>query len=314
MKKLTAQSLLEIKQWMHRNARPVDLKLWQYHFEGGRADAVLQELAYYQNADGGFGLALEPDCWNPESSPYTTLQAIRMMRAVGCGELREPMLGKAFRYLEECAHQREYGWMFSIPTNDGHAHAPWWSFSEEANTYESIGLTAELAGVILLLGEKGSPLYHKAEAYAAGVIEKLKMPGKRGDMGIGGYIELLECLIKAGLQDRFDCDFLSSALNRLVYDTIERDTSKWVCYGVHPARYIQSPDSRFYGENKDIVQAELDFLIDTRPANGIWPIPWSWFENNEKYAKQFAISENWWKAIKGMEKVLLLYRFGRVER
>ena len=313
MKKLTAQALFEIKQWMHRNARPLDLAVWQYHFEGGSTDTVVKELAYYQNADGGFGSALEPDCWNPDSSPYTTLQAIRILLAVGLGDRNQPMLREALRYLEECPCQREYGWLFSISTNDGYAHAPWWTYSEEANAYESVGLTAELAGIVLALEEKDTPLYKRAEVYAAGVIQRLKTASVHGDMGLGGYLELLQYLQTAGLQRRFDVDFLTEALQKLVYDTIERDTAKWVYYGAHPSRYITSPDSPVYKGNEDIAAAELDFLIDTRPQNGIWPIPWSWFDNNDKYLKQFAISENWWKAIKGTEKVMHLKRFGRVE-
>jgi len=313
MKKLTAQALNEVKRWIHKNARPIDLVVWQYHFEGGSAEAVLKELAFYQNEDGGFGSALEPDCWNPDSSPYTTLQAIRILLDVSSGDTNLPMMKEAFRYLLECPHQRDYGWLFSIPTNDGYAHAPWWTYSEEANTYESVGLTAELAGIILLLGEKDSALYQKAETFAGAAIQRLNTSAAHGDMGLGGYIELLQCINRARLQSYFDVDFLTEALCKLVYATIERDTSKWVHYGAHPSRYITSPDSPFYKANEDIVQSELDFLIDTRPQNGIWPIPWSWFDNNDKYPRQFAISENWWKAIKGTEKVLYLKRFGRVE-
>ncbi len=313
MKKLTTQALKEITQWIHQNARPIDLAVWQYHFEGGSRETVLKELTFYQNADGGFGNVLEPDCWNPESSPYTTLQAIRILLAVGVVDREHPFMKEAFRYLLECSHQREYGWLFSIPTNDAHAHAPWWTYSEEANTYESIGLTAELAGVVLLLCEKGSALYEKAELFANGVIQKLNSSAVHGDMGLGGYIELLQYIHKAGLQTRYDVAFLTDALRKLVNATIERDTSKWVYYGAHPSRYITSPDCPFFQENEDIVQAELDFLIDTRPQNGIWPIPWSWFDNNEKYSRQFAISENWWKAIKGTEKVLYLKQFGRLD-
>jgi serine/threonine protein kinase len=143
-------------------------------------------------------------------------------------------------------------------------------------------------------------------------VEKLRTPGRYGDMGIGGYCALLDGIQKAGLKERFDFDFLTNILVKQVNDTIERDTSKWVYYGVRPSNYINSPDSPYYKDNEDIVQKELEFLIDTRPQNGIWPIPWNWFENNEKYAKEFAISENWWRGIKGTEKMLLLKNFGRL--
>lgn len=45
-----------------------------------------------------------------------------------------------------------------------------------------------------------------------------------------------------------------------------------------------------------------------------WGITWSWFGNNEKYAKEFAISENWWKADGAIRKVILLRNFGRIEK
>ncbi len=313
MKKQTAQAFQEINLWMYRNARPIDLAVWRYHFENGSRKAVLEALGFYQNEDGGFGHALEADSWNPGSSPYTTLAAVNILKSIGFLDMSHPMWRGIFRHLAECPDCTEYGWRFSIPSNDGYPHAPWWTYNEEANGYESIGLTAEIAGFILVYGDKDSGLYHKALAFAGAVIEKLKTPGKYGDMGIGGYCALLDSIKKAKLEGRFDCDFLEQAVRKQVHDTIERDTSKWVYYGVRPSNYIHTPDSPYYNDNEDIVQKELDYLIETRPQNCVWPIPWSWFENNDKYPKESAISENWWKAVKATEKVLLLKSFRRVE-
>ncbi len=61
MKKLKAQDYAEIRLWMYRNARQIELALWQYYFENGSQESVLAALAMYQNADGGFGNALEAD-------------------------------------------------------------------------------------------------------------------------------------------------------------------------------------------------------------------------------------------------------------
>lgn len=313
MKKLTAQAFAQINVWMHRNARPVDLAVWQYHFENGSREAVLAELSFYQNEDGGFGHALEADSWNPNSSPYTTLYAMNILKSISFLDMSHPMVQKIFCYLEKSLDCTSYGWRFSIPSNDLTPHAPWWTYNEEANASESIGLTAGIAGFVLMYCSKDSALYKQAMSFAGAVIEKLKTPGKYGDMGIGGYCALLESIIKAGLEKHIDYDFFEKALQKQVHDTIERDTSKWMYYGVRPSNYIISPDSPYYKDNEDIVQKELDYLIDTRPQIGVWPIPWSWFENNEKYAKAYAISENWWHAVKGTEKMLLLRNFGRLE-
>lgn len=56
------------KKFIYRNAKPLDLARWQYHFENGSMEAVLIALSHYQNDDGGFGHALEADAWNPNSS------------------------------------------------------------------------------------------------------------------------------------------------------------------------------------------------------------------------------------------------------
>lgn len=40
------------RQFIYRNARPLDIARWQYHFENSSKDAVLTALAAYQNTDG----------------------------------------------------------------------------------------------------------------------------------------------------------------------------------------------------------------------------------------------------------------------
>lgn len=50
------------RAFVYRNARPLDLARFQYHFEDGSKAAVMRALSYYQNEDGGFGHAVEADC------------------------------------------------------------------------------------------------------------------------------------------------------------------------------------------------------------------------------------------------------------
>ena len=94
---------------------------------------------------------------------------------------------------------------------------------------------------------------------------------------------------------------------------IKNKINIWGLYGKKPADFIRSPESEFYAGNEEILQQELDYTVDTRVEKGVWGITWSWFDNNEKYPKEFAISENWWKAAVAIEKVRLLKNFGRIE-
>ena len=59
--KLAADRFQAARQFVEDHARPVDKAWFAYHFEDGSAVAVLEELAAFQNADGGFGHGLEMD-------------------------------------------------------------------------------------------------------------------------------------------------------------------------------------------------------------------------------------------------------------
>ncbi len=311
MMKLSQADFREIRDWVYRNARNLELSLWKYHFENGSGEDVLTALAFYQNEDGGFGNTLEADNWNPESTPYTTLRAIDILLGIDFSDMKHPIMRGIFKYLESYKYMTENGWIFSIPSNDNYPHAPWWSYDAEANRFESIGVTAGLAAFILRFAENDSELYRRAFTFSKLLIGDLKTVDKFGDMGIGGYCILLDAVKHCGLETEFDYDNSLSTVRKLVYDSIERDTSKWEFYGKRPSNYIDSPDNVFFKENEDIVMKELDYLIERRPEKSVWPITWSWFDNNEKYAKEFAISENWWKAVVAIQNLMQLKRFNR---
>lgn len=308
MKKLSQKAYQEISEWVHCNSRPLDLALWQYQFENGSKDAVLSALIYYQNSDGGFGNTIDPDNWNPNSTPYNAQIVIKMLRQIEFTDVTHPIYQGIFRYLENTEHKAEYGWLFSIPSNDDYPHGCWWDFNAKANTYEAIGTTASLCGFIIRYGDSESKLYRMAFSYIEMLIEKLKSTTNYGDMGVGGYCELLLDIEGAGLMDCFNYVYLEDKMHCLVRDKICNDTNNFMA---NPLEFVLSPNSRFYEKNKDEVAAALDLIIDQRPTLGVWNIPWEWY-NGDKYPKEFAISENWWKSIKAIDKLLQLKSFSRL--
>ena len=55
-----SQNILErAEEFIWQNARLLDRQLFAYYFKRGSDDAVLAALQAYQNADGGFGNALD---------------------------------------------------------------------------------------------------------------------------------------------------------------------------------------------------------------------------------------------------------------
>lgn len=99
----------QIRRWIHRNARQLELSVWNYFFENGSWEAVIDALSYYQNEDGGFGNAVEPDGWNPESSTYAAMVVTGILRRTGAADSMgadHPMIQGIFRYLESGAWRR----------------------------------------------------------------------------------------------------------------------------------------------------------------------------------------------------------------
>lgn len=300
----------EVYAWVRRNAREIDLCVWRALFEGGDPAAVADALLPYQNADGGFGNALEADNWNPASTPYTTFHALSQMNLVGYRDQTHPVFLGAVRYFNSGANLTEQGWRFTVPGTDAYPHAPWWAYNEADNATENIGLTAAIASVVLSLREPFAPIYERAVALSKVMAQRIEDERSLGEMGLAGLLALLPAMQAAGVEGP-DYARLGERLHKRVNDSIVRDPAQWPTYGVRPSNYIRSPESPFYAENADIVAKELDYLLETREPGGVWPISWQWYGLMEQYAREFAISENWWKSVKAMENLAFLRAFGK---
>ncbi|MDO4275393.1 MAG: hypothetical protein Q4D16_17130 [Eubacteriales bacterium] len=316
MKLLDKKAYEEVRTWVHRNARALDLAVWNYFFEDGSRNEILKALSFYQNEDGGFGNGVEADSWNPESSPYATLIAAGLLRQTGIIEMtgtEHPLIQGIFRYLESGVHSDEEGWAFSIPSNDHYPRAPWWTYSEEQNKIQNMGITAGLCAFILHYGDKDSALFRKAVTYTVKLLKKSETLEEFGEMGAGGVCMLLGEVMQKGIEVPVDCGSMMRRMAGIVNGRIERDPNQWAMYTPRPSEFIEAPQSPFYKGNEEIVEKELDYLIDTRNPGGVWNITWTWFDLGEKYAKEFAVSENWWMSNKAIEHVLFLKNFGRIE-
>ena len=297
----------QIRTWMYRNARPLELARWQYHFENGNAKPVLETLAHFQNEDGGFGNALEPDLWNPASSPYVTEMAIDVFRELDLYDPSHPMVKKALEFLDSGAYFGETGWLFTIPSNSDHPHAPWWTYSEETNRQNGYHTTGGLTGYILRCDVAAGGLYHKALSVADGMMDKLLSDGTLDIHEVRACGTFLNDVIKAGLENRFDVATLRTRLCALVNASIERDPAKWPFYSMRPTQFIDSKKNPFYPGNEAIVETEMDVLLSSRNQEGVWNITWKW----EEYPREFAISERWWQGYWAIRNLLFLRQFGR---
>jgi hypothetical protein len=81
-------------------AHPLYRTLYHHHMCGHALESVYQELAAFQNDDGGFGHGLEPDIRLTDSSVIATTVGLQILRRLGAPE-SHPLVTGAISYLLE---------------------------------------------------------------------------------------------------------------------------------------------------------------------------------------------------------------------
>ena len=295
------------RAFMYRCARPLELALWQYHFEGGSADNVLRVLSFYQNADGGFGHALEADNWNPNSSPLTTQTAIDILFTLDA-PADHPIVQGVLRYLDsgvdfDEAHRQ---WPGSIPSNNEHPRAIWWTYEgKEAFNYNP---TAALAAFILRYAKRNSTLYCKGLAIAQEAVDWLLNQEPFADKhAIYLFMRLAENAKGHSLKG---LDALTSRLHELTPLCVCHDLSKYgVEYVDRPTDLIDGPAHPFYPDIAKAALAECDILISSQLPDGSWPVPWKWWN---EYTAEYEVAAYWWKGHIVLKHIVYLRNFGKV--
>ncbi|MHA1951184.1 MAG: hypothetical protein ACW99G_18125 [Candidatus Thorarchaeota archaeon] len=147
--KLLKEAFDRAREFIHKNARPLDSSLFDYIFEQGSRDAVVEELSKFQNSDGGYGNAIEPDFRLQASSPMATSVGLQYCKDIDATE-DEEIASEAIKYLLSIYDQEhEYWFNTPIDVNDA-PHAPWWHVEEIKPPSEAswANPNAELAGYI----------------------------------------------------------------------------------------------------------------------------------------------------------------------
>jgi hypothetical protein len=205
------------------------------------------------------------------------------------------------------------GWLFNIPSNNDFPHAPWWTFDKDkAGSFDSewdYNPTAIIVGFALrVMKNKNSSLYKTCLNIACLATEKLLSANTMEPNELTCFCKMFCDLSKSEAIDCFDLDAMEQKLKQLIKQSIQYDITKWKTYPTKPSWFIDSPQNIFYQGNQKIMDFELDYIIDNRNKDGVWDITWTW----NGYEKEFAQSENWWKAQIVIENLILLKNFGRI--
>lgn len=262
-----SQVLIRAKEFIYDNARLLDRKRYEYHFEGGTSVDVINVLRNYQNPDGGFGNALEPDIRCPQSQPVPTEMALGIMEEVNHAEAS--MIKGIAKYLHDISLEQG-----SVPYVFKHAseysHAPWWS--TEDDTQPSINPIGRLVG--LLYKQKActdfflEDWFKKHEQYIWNYMDHETPHGYHDIIQLITFLENTPDRNKAEIyQSRVD-DYL------LQPGVIERDPqAEGYVQKVLDWCPLSSSYPRKFVTEEDI-KTHLQALLDQQQEDGGWTISW----------------------------------------
>lgn len=129
--------------YLQLNARLIDRLRFEALFSGGSRERVLSVLRGYQNADGGFGNALEPDLRGAASQPEPVEVAFWILDELDA--FSDPMVPAACDYLASVT-AKDGGVPFVLPSVRDMPRAPWWETEDDPPG--NLVPTASLAGLL----------------------------------------------------------------------------------------------------------------------------------------------------------------------
>ena len=275
------------EDFIYRNARLLDFLRYRFLFQHGSAEDVLAVLSRYQNSDGGFGHALECDCFNPDSSPMATWKATTIIRETGV--TKHEVIDGLLSYLDSGASFDGCLWDLTVPSNNDWPHAPWWNHVEGVRSWNP---TAALAGFIITYADRGSSVYRKAETIIGKAIEYFFSSAPLESMHTACcFVSLYEDLVRVGYD--FDRKKFRPLLSEQIRHLVSHDPSVWETeYSAKPSLFISSRKSEFLAGNEEIIRSECAFIRRTQCHDGSWAVNWNW----ETYPETWPLAEHFWKS------------------
>ncbi|MCH5165857.1 MAG: hypothetical protein J1G01_05595 [Clostridiales bacterium] len=288
------------RYFIYRNARPLDMALWRYHFEDGSRNDVIDILSFYQNTDGGFGHAIEPDFWNSKSTPISTWRAISVLKEIGVG-YEDDIVKNILAYLDSGKDFESGMWYNTVKSNNDYPHAVWWECQSESGV-PSVNPTISIAGFALKYANKQSALYKKSIEIIKSAVDKF-IVAPVCDMHITPlYMDLYEYCASIDGFDLFDLATYKTALYSAVKSTVCTDPDKWLKeYVCKPSTFYDSSKLIFDILDRKLCEKEGEQLLKGQLDDGSYGIPWIWHNDYTEYY----VAANWWKS--SMLRINMLY-------
>ena len=253
--------LARAEEFIWSNARLLERRQFAHLFKGAAAEPVRAALHAYQNVDGGFGNALEPDKRCPDSQPIDQEIALHALHEVGIDAV---VVGRMCDFLVTIS-TAEGGVPFVLPTVRSAPRAPWWNTDDDPPA--SLNPTAAIAGLLHKHGVQHAWL-DRATDYCWRTIDASQLDEPHLILAIITFLE------HAPDQSRTRRAFERVATSLFEHELVVIDPDN-TSYVKMPLDYAPTPQSwccRLFSD--EVIAEHLAALAARQQPDGGWLITW----------------------------------------
>ncbi len=271
----TRPDLSKATDFIWRTARLLDRHRFAFLFLDGPHDAMLKALRPYQNADGGFGHALDPDLRGPVSQPQPVWSALRVLDEISAFD--DLMVKQACDYLMTIT-TAEGGVPFALPSIRSYPRVPWLHPDDQPPA--SINPTAGLAG-LLHKHRLDHPWLERATAYCWHYIESGERWVSERDLSdferaSEGYDMRAALPFLDFVPDRNRAEKALERIRPYLFEQKIVALDPTASGEVHtPLDFAPRPESitrQLFSD--EVIDTHLDTLVAAQEEDGGWPINW----------------------------------------
>jgi len=273
------------------NARLLDRAIFEYYFLDGSPDRIKSTLRIYQNTDGGFGHALEPDLRAPDSQPVFVEYAMRTLH--DC-QLRDQDL--AYRACDFLSLHSDLarGIPMVFPSSQAYPSA---DHMQHASSLQP--------SMDRLVGLVGLVNWHAiSHPWLPGAVETCLQYIATGYFDDAHTIRTSFCLLESVSQQRTVDPLFDKLAKELIHANFFNLETSIKTYGLTPLDLAPHPASycrRIFTDSQ--IEAHRGVLFSQQQPDGGWPILWN---------PPGGIASFEWRAQRTVEALFTLHAYGKI--
>jgi hypothetical protein len=256
-KTLTKEAFAAAGRYMTLNARLIDRLRFDRLFHGGPAAPIRDAMRAYQNADGGFGNAIEPDLRGAGGQPQGIEMALWVLDEIEAFD--DPAVMGACEWLQ--AHTTKDGgvpWVLPSVVDD--ERGPWWQPQGDPAP-AALNPTAPIAGLLHAHGV-GHPWLDRATAFCWEQIAAVREVGAYDTLCILAFLE------RAPDRGRAQAEFERLKGSLLTSVALDPYAEGHVHSPLDFAPRPQALARKLFSD--EVIDLHLDALIDAQQDDGSW--------------------------------------------